>query len=141
MSNNADKKNKHKKDGDLNLILYILIACNLISYILFYFYCDEISNLIYKVVFFTGGCFILFKLISFFYGSMFQNYIGDLLILHCIAMIGCSFHNKFFAVYLSIPGYAVYVGFKWLYTQAKNFDQSPPEEQDLGKTKKIKKSS
>eukprot|EP00340_Litonotus_pictus_P001753 CAMPEP_0170516104 /NCGR_PEP_ID=MMETSP0209-20121228/2432_1 /TAXON_ID=665100 ORGANISM="Litonotus pictus, Strain P1" /NCGR_SAMPLE_ID=MMETSP0209 /ASSEMBLY_ACC=CAM_ASM_000301 /LENGTH=74 /DNA_ID=CAMNT_0010800885 /DNA_START=221 /DNA_END=445 /DNA_ORIENTATION=+ len=53
----------------------------------------------------------------------------DFLILHLITMLGVNFHNKFFAVYLLIPGYAVFVGCKWAYNHVRNLDKEEPEEE------------
>ncbi len=128
MAGHADKKHKKEKDSNLNLFLYVVGTLNLVSIILYYFCCESFQNTLLKTIFFTGINWGLYKLFDIFYDSMFLNYIVDFLIIHLIAMVGVNFHDKFFATYLLIPAYLVYLGGKMAYNHVKSIDQSPAEE-------------
>lgn len=128
MAGHADKKHKKEKDGNLNLFMYVVGSLNLLSIILFYFCSESLQNTFLKIIFFTGVNFGLFKLFDIFYDSMFLNYIVDFLIIHLITMVGVNFHDKFFATYLLIPAYLVYLGGKMAYNHVKSIDETPAEE-------------
>lgn len=144
MAGHSEKKYKKQKDSFDFITQCVFSGFSIIGTLLFFIYCENYNTFFMKFFFFIGINFLFVKLLCSFYDSMFFNYIFDVAIVHLVAMIAVNFHNKGFAVYLSIPGYLVYLGCKAAYNHVKSIDQSPPEQEEAtneksnSKTKKKK---
>lgn len=142
MSGRSEKKLLKSKTKTMSFIVISIVVIGLIHLLLTLFFNtnNSITSCLFSIVFLNIISILLYKLLDFFYESMFFMPILDFLIVHSIVMLGVNFHFKFWYFYLVIPGYFIYKGCQMAFNHVKNLDKNHGVEADLPKEKeKIKK--